>query len=137
MIGLDTNIVVRLLTNDDPEQVARARASIVAERAFVADTVVMEAVWVLRKVYKIAMAEIDRAFRMMTETEEIELESPARVRRAFDAVASGLGFEDAFHVAGCRAPRFATFDEDLIRRAPRAFKEPFVFMPPSLKAAVP
>jgi len=48
MIAVDTNIVVRLLTNDDPEQAGRAAAVVKNGPVFIPKTVVLETEWVLR-----------------------------------------------------------------------------------------
>ena len=135
MIGLDTNIVVRLITNDDRGQVARARAAIVKEGGFILDTIVMETVWVLRKTYGFSPRQIDHAFGILLETDVVELENPNRLRRALTGVKAGLSFEDAFHLAGCKVAQFATFDDALVKRAPRAFTTPTVFEPANVSGA--
>lgn len=129
MITIDTNVLVRLITLDDPAQVAKARAVIVAEGAFVQDTVILETVWVLRRAYGYTAGQINKALLVLADTATIETESPDRIVRAVAGVESGLGFEDAFHLAGCSTTSFATFDEALIKRASRAFKTPKVFSP--------
>ena len=42
MIAIDTNVVVRFLVNDDPEQATRARRLIEAEDVFLSTTVLLE-----------------------------------------------------------------------------------------------
>ncbi len=51
MLAIDTNVVVRLLAKDHPEQSAKARALLERETVFVALTVILEAERVLRSVY--------------------------------------------------------------------------------------
>ncbi len=48
MIAVDTNIWVRLLTNDDPVQARKAMVILESEEIFVPVTVLLEAEWVLR-----------------------------------------------------------------------------------------
>ncbi len=48
MLGIDTNIVVRLLTLDPPEQARRARDLIARHEVFVSVTVILETACVLR-----------------------------------------------------------------------------------------
>ena len=129
MITIDTNVLVRLITSDDPTQTARARAVIVDEGAFVQDTVVLETVWVLRRAYGYTAQEINQALVVLVDTTSVETQSPERIRKAVAGVESGLSFEDAFHLSGCDTQRFATFDETLVKRAPRAFDAPIVFNP--------
>ena len=47
MNGVDTNIIVRLLTGDDPGQSEKARAVFKKPDIFIAETVMLEAEWVL------------------------------------------------------------------------------------------
>ena len=129
MITIDTNVLVRLITHDDPAQVAKARATIVVEGAFVQDTVIRETVWVLRRAYGFSAQQINTALLLLADTTNIEIQSPDRIVKAVAGVESGLSFEDAFHLSGCSTVAFATFDEALIKRAPRAFKTPRVFSP--------
>ena len=61
MIGLDTNVLVRYLTQDDPAQARRANAVINDaldrdERCAVGIVVLCEAVWVLRDAYRLDRA---------------------------------------------------------------------------------
>ena len=52
MIAIDTNVVVRFLVNDDPEQAQRARRLIESEDVFLSTTALLETEWVLRVAYK-------------------------------------------------------------------------------------
>ena len=52
MLAIDTNIIVRLLTNDDPDQAAKAKSLIEGAEVFVATTVLLETEWVLRGAYR-------------------------------------------------------------------------------------
>jgi hypothetical protein len=63
MIGLDTNVLVRYLTQDDPDQAARATR--VVEQELTADTpgfiglvVLVETAWVLQRLYRASAEEI-------------------------------------------------------------------------------
>lgn len=126
MIALDTNILVRLITNDDPPAVERARALILAERGFVQSTVLFETVWVLRSSFGFGREAIVRAFAQLLDIDDIDVERSDRVRLALEATRSGLSLEDALHLAFCTPPRFATFDAALAKRAARIFSTPDV-----------
>ena len=63
MRAVDTNVVVRYLTGDDPGQAARAKAAIDAGDVFVSTTVLLESAWVLRSVYGFAEEEVAAACR--------------------------------------------------------------------------
>jgi len=48
MTAVDTNVLVRLLTGDDPKQTATVRSLFVAEPIWIAKTALIETGWVLR-----------------------------------------------------------------------------------------
>ena len=63
MLAVDTNVVVRLLTGDNPAQAARARAIFQRETVFVVKTVILvETEWVLRSLYRFDAIRILDAF---------------------------------------------------------------------------
>ena len=57
MRGVDTHVLVRLVTRDDRKQVAAAE-SFVSKGAWVSTLVLIEATWVLAAVYELTHAEI-------------------------------------------------------------------------------
>ncbi|MFB2977172.1 type II toxin-antitoxin system VapC family toxin [Microseira sp. BLCC-F43] len=63
MIAVDTNIVVRLLTQDDEKQYNKSLKLFQEQDIFIPDTVILETEWVLRFAYKFKPAEICQAFR--------------------------------------------------------------------------
>ena len=65
MRAIDTNIVVRYLTVDHPQQAARARAIIEGGDVFVGTTVLLESEWVLRSVYSFSRSEVAVALRAL------------------------------------------------------------------------
>ena len=121
MIALDTNIVVRLITDDDPDAVARARALILNRSAFVQSTVLLETEWVLRAVFGFSRPQIVAAFRVLRETDTIELEDRARLDAILGGYEDGLDFGDAVHLATCPVAAFASFDRALLTKARHAF----------------
>ena len=65
MLAIDANVIVRVLTRDDPGQAERARRLIEVEEVFVSVTVLLETERVLRGAYGYsARAEIQRARRL-------------------------------------------------------------------------
>ncbi len=62
MIGLDTNVLVRYLAQDDQEQSALATQVLEsldeAERGFVSLVVLVELQWVLRRAYRMSASEV-------------------------------------------------------------------------------
>jgi predicted nucleic-acid-binding protein len=106
-IALDTNSLVRLLTNDEPLQARRVADLIEASPAcFVPITVVLELEWVLRGAYQLPRQSIIRAFRGLIAIRHLHLEQEGQVLQALDAYAQGLDFADALHLLrseGCSA----------------------------------
>jgi predicted nucleic acid-binding protein len=133
--AVDTNIVVRLLTRDDPAQYDSVVAFLASANCVVQSSVILETEWVLRSVHRYGGAEIGKAFDILLQTEGIEIEDPVRLRMALHGVKAGIEFADAFHLAGAQhAAAFATFDAELRRRGPRSFTKPPVVKPPSTKS---
>ncbi len=109
MAGLDTNVLVRWLVDDDAAQSALAaeRFRIVArqqQRLFVPVTVTLELEWVLRSRYRYAKADIQRAFNALLETRELLFQSEDAIERALHAWRRGnADFADCLHAGLCSA----------------------------------
>lgn len=87
MIGLDTNLLVRYLTKDDPAQFAKASSLIEAavssgERFVINTAVLCEFVWVLRTAYEYSREEIAKALESVLTTAEFTVERPDEARQA-------------------------------------------------------
>ncbi len=120
MIALDTNVVVRLLVDDDPEQTRRARRLIERRPALVVPTVLLETEWVLRGAYGISPASIARSLRGLLGLPEVSVGSADAIAQALEWFEQGLDFADALHLALTNeAEEFATFDARLAKRARR------------------
>ncbi|MBW1786524.1 MAG: type II toxin-antitoxin system VapC family toxin [Deltaproteobacteria bacterium] len=118
MIALDTNILVRLLTADNPAQAKRVAKLIEGDDIFIPKTVVLETEWVLRHAYGIAKNTLISAFRKLFGLQNLTLEDPKTVLLALSWHEEGLDFADALHLASSfKATRFATFDKALRKRA--------------------
>ena len=118
MIALDTNVVVRFLTRDDPAQAVRALALIETGAAFVPRTVVLETEWVLRTIYRFERDAIAAGLTRLLGLPGVEVEDRPTVARALDWSRKGLDFADALHLASStQAEAFATFDRALQRKA--------------------
>jgi predicted nucleic acid-binding protein len=111
MLAIDTNVIVRYLTGDHPEQSAKARALLDAEDVFVCTTVLLETEWVLRSVYRFAPARLAPAFRAFAGLARVALDDPVPIARALDWMEQGMDFADALHLAKAeRCAAFVTFD---------------------------
>lgn len=117
--SLDTNVLVRLVVQDDEQQtlVALALLAKYAERSesmFVAITVMIELEWVLRSRYKFHKTEVLRAFSSLMTTVELVFESESPLEQAVARYEVGRAeFADYLHLALSAkhgALPFLTFD---------------------------
>jgi len=120
MLAIDTNVVVRYLTGDHPDQSARAKSLIDSADVFVCTTVLLEVEWVLRGAYGFDPGRIVAALRAFAGLPRVSLENPGLAARALDWTEGGMDFADALHMtkaSECEA--FVTFDRRLARAAKR------------------
>ncbi len=118
MRAIDTNLVVRYLAGDDPEQVRRVDREMDAGRLFMPLSVLLESEWVLRAVFRFRRDKTLAALKDFVCLPEISVEMPDRALMAFALAEAGFDFADALHLASsddCDA--FLTFDKKLTRRA--------------------
>lgn len=111
MIALDTNVVIRFLTQDDPDQSARATALFAdlteAAPGYLCREVMVEMVWVLERAYSLPRGDIARAVDGLLSAAEIVVEDTDRVGLAVERYRQGgAGFSDqmialAARDAGC------------------------------------
>ena len=121
MAALDTNVVVRLITSDDPRQTAQAKKLLQIEACSIAPSVLMESEWVLRAAYGIDAARIGALFRQLLALGPITAQAPALIERVLDAFEAGMDFADALHALQTpEGESFATFDTALVKRSERA-----------------
>jgi predicted nucleic-acid-binding protein len=91
VIAVDTNVVVRLLVGDDPEQAGRATALFAREpEVFLAKTVLLETAWVLRSVYGFAAPAIANALRRLAGLPNVVVEDAEQLTWALDPARRGL-----------------------------------------------
>ena len=118
MRGIDTNIVVRYLTGDDPVQAPRARAVVDAGPVFASTTVLLESEWVLRSVYGFSATTVARALRDFAGLPGVTVENPVLLAEALDHAEQGTDFADALHLgAAARCEAMLTFDRRFIEMA--------------------
>ncbi len=121
MLAVDTNVIIRFITRDDPAAARKARHLIDNEDIFVPTTVLLESEWVLRRLYAFEPRVVLEVLMSFAGLPKVTLEAPARVSRALQWAMDGMDFANALHLAaaeGCEA--FASYDRDLKRKAARA-----------------
>ena len=120
MIGLDTNVLVRLVVQDDRAQHAKVRALLDAEgpepeRFYVNQVVLAESVWVLRSVYRYRKPELLRFLNDVLGNRSLVIEDEPEVESALYLYQHGSAdFADCLIAAknlgaGCEVT--ITFDE--------------------------
>jgi predicted nucleic-acid-binding protein len=124
MIGLDTNVLVRYLAQDDPAQSARATGIIEGRLSgenpgFVSIVAMVETVWVLERAYGLSDDNIVAAIERTLQADVLVVEREQEVFAAMTALEEGRGsFADALigalgAAAGCSAT--LTFDRKALR----------------------
>ncbi len=122
MIGLDTNVLLRYLLQDDEAQAERAsraigQAAVRNEQLFISAVVLCEAVWVLESAYGYRKAALLDVLDQLLETSGFEIEQRERVRAALDDYrANKADFADCLigrtnEAHGCR--QTLTFERSL------------------------
>jgi predicted nucleic-acid-binding protein len=93
MRAVETNILVRLLTRDDPQQLIAAEAYI-AKGAWVSTVVLAETSWVLTSVYGLDDDQISTLVEMLLSHEHLSLQDAEVVSAALEQfrAASATGF---------------------------------------------
>jgi predicted nucleic-acid-binding protein len=100
MIGIDTNVLVRYVVQDDPRQSAAASHFIETtlhgdEPGWIASVVLCEFVWVLESAYGYARNLIVATLQRLFEVDRFRVEAPALAWRALDEYRAGGDFSDA------------------------------------------
>ena len=120
MTGLDTNVLVRYFTQDDPIQSKKATEIIERrltedEPGFVSLVTMVETVWVLGRVYDLSSQEIASVVEGMLQSDTLVIQNEPEVFTATAALRAGRGsFADALAGAlgtwaGCAST--LTFDK--------------------------
>jgi predicted nucleic-acid-binding protein len=124
VIGLDTNVLVRYLAQDDPEQSARATALIeqrltMTEPGYIGIVAMVETVWVLSRAYRMGGVEIAAIVERLLQADALVVEAAQEVFLAMLTLRGGRGgFADALIAllgtrAGCA--HTVTFDRNALR----------------------
>lgn len=111
MIGIDTNVLVRFLTQDDPAQSAQATAFMTglspSAPGHICREVLVELIWVLERAYRLPRTDIVMAIEGLLSAQELLIEDETRASIALSRYAKGgAGFSDqmialANEAAGC------------------------------------
>lgn len=123
MIALDTNVLVRFLVQDHPEQ-ARLAGEIIDQLSdeapgFISREVLIELVWVLERAYRLGRDEIAAALDGLLTSTELQIEESDDAGSAVELYRNdGFGFADLMIAAAARrvgATQLVTFDRKAAR----------------------
>lgn len=125
MIGLDTNVLVRYLAQDDPRQSAQAMRLIEScstlRPGFIGMVALVEMVWVLESCYDADHATIADTLDRLLRTRTLVLENAAAVAAALRLFSAGhKDFADCLIASTAKAAsceQIYSFDQTAIRRA--------------------
>ena len=117
MRAVDTNVLVRLITRDEPKQLAAAEA-FTAKGAWISHIVLAEATWVLASVYELNAMEVARAVEMLLNHKDFAFQEPEVVSASLDRFRKkpALGFSDCLLLEAARKSGnlpLGTFDRNL------------------------
>jgi predicted nucleic acid-binding protein len=117
---VDTNILVRHLTGDPPDQAARASAYLASEpELLLTDLVAAETVYVLESFYKAPRDEVAEAMRSFVAFRSMVCVDPALLLRAIEIYETArIDFAEAYLVACAESTgigRVASFDRSVDR----------------------
>ncbi|MBI1906025.1 MAG: type II toxin-antitoxin system VapC family toxin [Rhodocyclales bacterium] len=125
MIGLDTNVLVRYIAQDDPQQSPKATRLIESLTAddpgFIGVVSVVELVWVLKGCYGASKGEICEVLETLLRTKALIIEQADIVWKALRVYRDGKAdfadclIERTAHESGCRYT--ATFDQTAAKTA--------------------
>lgn len=124
MIGLDTNVLVRYLAQDDEGQSARATRLIEGELSasnpgWISLVVLLETVWVMGSCYRTPLDQISLILLDLLDTAALQVQEAPAVRTAVERChAGGVDLHDALIVslARQRSARVVTFDVKAAQR---------------------
>ena len=126
MIGLDTNVLVRYIMQDDAKQSLKATKIIealdaVENSGYVTLVSIIELVWVLSASYELTRAQVAQALDSLTQAKQIKIESADQVIRALRVFKIGKSdfadclIERSANSAGCEET--VTFDVNASKHA--------------------
>lgn len=118
MIAVDTNIVLRLILNDDEAQTRTALDLLERDKILVTLTVLLEAGWVLESRLHMPRADVATALTNLISLEGVEVSRADIVLPLLARYAAGADLGDMIHLASAaKSDAFATFDRRLARAA--------------------
>jgi predicted nucleic-acid-binding protein len=123
VIALDTNILLRLLLDDDEKQANIARSLVADSPCFVSDTVLLEVSWVLLKSLRMPRSAVYEALLALISSETLNFDNRNSLETTLHRFQQGMDLPDAMHLMRAEAvsaTSLATFDQAFIKAAQTA-----------------
>ena len=119
MVAVDTNVLVRLIVRDDLSQL-RSAERFIENGCWASTLALVEAIWVLKSIYRFDRPEIVAAIDMLINNEKLVVENEEAVSEAFELFRArpNLGFADCLMLEMARKAGYlplGTFDRDLAK----------------------
>ncbi|HWE05234.1 MAG TPA: PIN domain-containing protein [Rhizomicrobium sp.] len=119
MRAIDTNVLVRLIARDDPEQTESAE-EFVSKGAWISQLVLAETIWILDSAYERGRGEIATAIEMLLNRAQLSVQDADVVAAALAVFRSrsAVSFSNALIVESARRSGHlpvATFDRDVAK----------------------
>ena len=129
MIALDTNLLARLLLQDDAAQYKRVKTLFETRQIFTAPvTVMLELVWVLES-RDIASTQITAGLTALINLPNFKPERVDALREALRSYKAGMGFADALHLALSEGQqKLMTFDKAFVKQGKKLRLQPDVVL---------
>lgn len=132
MIGIDTNVLIRYLVQDEPTQANKANQFVKnivdrGERLWICQLTLCEVVWVLERSYKLQKQEIIGVLKALFQTQQIQIEGDDVAWQALNdyETSKSVGFSDCLigrQNLHKECSFTATFDKKAASQLPRTFK---------------
>jgi predicted nucleic-acid-binding protein len=121
MRAVDTNLLVRLVTQDDIKQTQLVIDFIDSNKFFISKTVLLELEWVLRFSYELSQEKIAYVFEQLLSLKNAVFEDSHAVNEALELFKQGHDFADAMHLVSAFAcDDLVTFDKAFHKRAAKS-----------------
>jgi predicted nucleic-acid-binding protein len=117
IVSIDTNVLVRFLVKDDPQQCAAAKDLFTRQACFIPESVLLESEWVMRAVYGAEPSSIANGYRALLRMGNVLFPDAELLRQGLDWFEDGFDFADALHLARSEGYPMKTFDANFVKRA--------------------
>jgi len=116
-VALDTNLIIRLIVDDDPAQADQVERLLdEADELVIATITLCEVVWVLRRGYRMPATVVAQALRDIARSRSLTLDRSA-LEAGLAMLERGGDFADGcilLEAERAKCDRLATFDQTLI-----------------------